>query len=562
MLLLTALFGNAVALYALMKGQQRAKAQRGEAQRSSVVLSVMQQRTDDLLERQLPLEYALFQHIRVSERLKYIFNLIELGDAETDELESVIADFVSSQLLLENSWIELLQVEELNRLQDQGTQIQSRVEQILQTEVQPNPALFAAALKDVDQLILHVLELELKLEELSDAASRSIRQASDAAGRATQEAIASATQSMDELKLESNLVIGGSLVVLIIGVGAVVYLIARVARPVSNMLPELNQLLQGDLSQSVTLRGKGEVRELAMTVNDFARKLQHDFSAVRSQVKVLADHMAQERVNMSIMRDTLRHQSSLTTDIAINIDAALDATERTEEVTQQAFEANQQASTEVQSSQQVVKLAIHAISSLAEKIEAATQQIQELAEEAQGIRNIANMIATIADQTNMLALNAAIEAARAGEQGRGFAVVADEVRGLAARTQEATTEIGRIVDVLRDHTTSVTKVMAQGNSMASSNAEQAKIAGESLKTVTFAIQNSASLSDVILESSSSQRASIAGVKKRLNEINEAAHTSVERYAKVVKSSQQLTKLVEDIDHMMDRYNLRDTDEAE
>ncbi|MFT3733679.1 MAG: methyl-accepting chemotaxis protein [Rhodocyclaceae bacterium] len=79
-------------------------------------------------------------------------------------------------------------------------------------------------------------------------------------------------------------------------------------------------------------------------------------------------------------------------------------------------------------------------------------------------------IQAIADQTNMLALNAAIEAARAGEQGRGFAVVADEVRGLAERTTRVTSEIGGVIQTIRQESRTVMEAIAGGKDEAAQGA--------------------------------------------------------------------------------------------
>lgn len=73
--------------------------------------------------------------------------------------------------------------------------------------------------------------------------------------------------------------------------------------------------------------------------------------------------------------------------------------------------------------------------------------LRETTEEVQDIISIIN---DIAGQTNLLALNASIEAARAGDAGRGFAVVADEINGLANQTREATQNIVKMVNTLRE----------------------------------------------------------------------------------------------------------------
>jgi|GEM_PF-4702380 len=88
------------------------------------------------------------------------------------------------------------------------------------------------------------------------------------------------------------------------------------------------------------------------------------------------------------------------------------------------------------------------------------QRVEALATRSEAIQQVAQSIQSIASQTNLLALNAAIEAARAGDAGRGFAVVADEVRNLAARTAQATEEVGRMAEDIRQQTAAAVEHLA------------------------------------------------------------------------------------------------------
>jgi len=105
---------------------------------------------------------------------------------------------------------------------------------------------------------------------------------------------------------------------------------------------------------------------------------------------------------------------------------------------------------------------ISEVSGLTDEVTHASSVIKKLEEDSNNIGTVLVLIRDIAEQTNLLALNAAIEAARAGEHGRGFAVVADEVRILAGKTQQATTEIQKIIEELQQRARNAVEVMGSG----------------------------------------------------------------------------------------------------
>jgi methyl-accepting chemotaxis protein len=125
-------------------------------------------------------------------------------------------------------------------------------------------------------------------------------------------------------------------------------------------------------------------------------------------------------------------------------------------------------------------------------LEEMVQSMREITGSSDKISKIIKVIDEIAFQTNILALNAAVEAARAGEAGMGFAVVADEVRNLAqrsaqaakdtaalieesiAKSNEGSTRLQRVAEVIRAITDSTVKVKTLVDEVNLGSQEQAR----------------------------------------------------------------------------------------
>jgi methyl-accepting chemotaxis protein len=269
--------------------------------------------------------------------------------------------------------------------------------------------------------------------------------------------------------------------------------------------------------------------EISKAANAFDRMI-NQFLDLNLTTRHLDSQLESKLSDMDMLLDQSRqrmtHQQEDLTSVAIAMSQMSSSVQLVAETTQLASHSATKAKKDVFESNEIVKTTIDLTHALAKQVNKAATQIEALAEASESIGGIADTISNIAEQTNLLALNAAIEAARAGEQGRGFAVVADEVRTLAQRTQQATSEIHKMIATLQETTASSVETMNQSKAQSEESVLKSEDMTASLTQVIASMEVIDTLTQQIAAATEEQAIVTAEIDSNIKNIESRAEGAI------------------------------------
>ncbi len=294
----------------------------------------------------------------------------------------------------------------------------------------------------------------------------------------------------------------------------------------------------GQLQLAIRMQNS-KLETVIYRINDATGNLKESVESSLITVEQTEQNMDNQNREIEQVATAMNEMTATVNDIAKNTSCTADST--------------QHADNEVNLGKEIVQSTISHIDTLANEVENAVEKINTLANDSKQIGGIVNVITEIAEQTNLLALNAAIEAARAGEQGRGFAVVADEVRTLASRTQSSTHEIQAMVSTLQTSADTAVEVMVRGQDAAAKGVEKAKSAGESLDSITNAVNTITQMTTQIATAAEEQSAVSEEINRNVIRISELSEHTLNGTQMISASSNSVDQSVTRLNSLVKQF---------
>ena len=346
------------------------------------------------------------------------------------------------------------------------------------------------------------------------------------------------------------------LAALAMGIVMIVFLNRIISKPLSEISRVAERVAAGDLTANVSSTHRtDEIGALTQTFSRMVENLRGMTQEVGEGVNVL----------LSSASEILAVTTQIASGAAETATAVSQTTATVEEIRQTVQLAAQKARHVSESAQKVAQVSqggkksvdelIAEITRIREQMESIAESIVRLSEQSQTISEINAAVNDLAEQSNLLAVNAAIEAAKAGEQGKGFAVVAQEVRSLAEQSKQATSQVRVILSDNQRAMSTAVMVTEQGSKAVESGVTRSAQAGETIRTLTESVAESAQSATQIAASSQQQLIGMEQVAVAMESIKQASAQNVASSKQAETAAKDLHQLGQKLKQMVAQYKV-------
>lgn len=350
-----------------------------------------------------------------------------------------------------------------------------------------------------------------------------------------------------------NLTLVVFLTVTVLVIAFAVYTIRQVARGVETVAQAAQRMAGGDLAARAEYSERDELGVIAAAFNAMCARFQElilELAAAATQIAGTArdSSAVAERTNTGV-----QHQQTQIEMVATAMNEMVATVAEVSRNAALAAESAAGANQAANEGQRVVSQTIDVIDRVAAEVEQAAEAIRELQRESENIGTVLDVINGVAEQTNLLALNAAIEAARAGDQGRGFAVVADEVRVLAQRTQQSTSEIQTMIELLHAGTARAVETMSASREQAQEGVSKVSETGSALERIVAAVNRINDMNAQIASAAEEQSAVAEEINRNVIAIRDVAQDTLAGADQAASAGRNLSELTEKLRGMVGAF---------
>lgn len=331
-------------------------------------------------------------------------------------------------------------------------------------------------------------------------------------------------------------------------------LLDGISAPILEVSEVISSMAEGDLTQSVNVECKGDVKKMAEGLAIAMENLNELLGAINESSNLIASSSEQMLVKSDQMRGTTEQVASAIGQMAegvVDQTAQIDESSKLIENVRSSAEemgirseginaAAKKGQDNAKRGLNTVKKVVTSMTAIQDSAGVTSESIEVLTKRSEEIARTLNVITDIAGQTNLLALNAAIEAARAGDAGRGFAVVAEEIRKLAEDSRSSAGDIEKVIKAVEKDINSAGKAINEMGESVKSGNEASKEAETVFMEIDDSVVETLRLSEEVLKSTQTQRSSIDETVKNIEKIVVVSEETSSGTEEIATSSKDLS----------------------